>query len=179
MTQDEVHARHLVELGYLEQIAAEMGYPARLEPKSKEVPYHMLLLGLEPDAKGRPMEMTLTFYPVGDDDVENTMLLQYYVELPMEVDRPGLSRVRELLPDINNQVVLGHFSISDSQNRLHYRYVQALRADQLVSAAAVTDVMTITSYTPAAFEDILEALAKDEISVEQARAQLDARYAQG
>jgi hypothetical protein len=35
----------------------------------------------------------------------------------------------------------------------------------------------LVSYTPALFEDVLEALTAGELSVEQARAQIDAIYA--
>jgi hypothetical protein len=177
MNEELAQARQLVELGHLKAIVTGMGYPAQLVEKSRELAYHTLLVGLEPDAKGRSTQMALTFYPMGEKDVENTLLLQYFVDLPFDVDKAGLARVREVLPDINNKVVVGHFGITAGQDRLHYRYVQALRADDIVTAEAVADVIIMASYTPHVFEGVLEELAQGEISVEQARARVEAGYA--
>jgi hypothetical protein len=177
MNQEQIHARHLVELGHLEAIVTEMGYTAQLVEKSRQLPYHTLLVGLEPDAKGRPMQMALTFYPLGEDELENTLLLQYFIELPFEVDEKGLASVMELLPYINNKVVVGHFGVTDGQNKLHYRYVQALLLDKIITQEAVTDVIVLANYTPVLFGDVLEEIAEGKISVEQARAKVDAKYA--
>lgn len=177
MNQEQIHARHLVELGNLEAIVTEMGYTAQLVEKSRQLPYHTLLVGLEPDAKGRPMQMALTFYPLGEDELENTLLLQYFIELPFDVDEKGLARAIELLPYINNKVVVGHFGVTDGQDKLHYRYVQALPLDKIITAEAVTDVIVLANYTPVLFGDVLEELAEGKISIEQAKAKVDAKYA--
>jgi hypothetical protein len=179
MNQERIHARHLVELGFLEEILIDMGYATQLVERSPQVPYHVLLVGLESDSGGQPLQMALTFYPVGEDEVENTMLLQYFIELPFEVDEGGLARLRELLPDINNKIVLGHLGITVGQNKLHYRYVQALPVDRLISHGAVSDVIVLVTYTPRLFEEMVQDLAGGTISVEQARARLDAQYADG
>lgn len=177
MSEEQIHARHLVELGYLEAIVSGMGYATQLVERSRQIPYHTLLVGLEPDDRGRPRQMAITFYPVSREDVENTMFLQYFVDLPFDVDQEGLARVKELLPDVNNKAVIGHFGITEGQNRLHYRYVQALPADRIVTAEAVADVIVMVHYTPRLFEGILEELQEGKISVEQAHARVGARYA--
>jgi hypothetical protein len=177
MNQEQIHARHLVELGQLEAIFTEMGFAAQLVEKSQQLPFHTLLVDLEPDAKGRPMQMALTFYPLGEDELENTLLLQYFVELPFDLDEKGLARAVELLPYINNKAVVGHFGVTDGQNKLHYRYVQALPLYETVSQEAVADVIVLASYTPVLFADVLEELAEGKISLEQARAKVDAKYA--
>jgi hypothetical protein len=178
MNQEQIHARHLVELGQLEAIFTEMGYAAQLVEKSPQIPYHTLLVGLEPDEKGRPLQMALTFYPLGEDDLESTLLLQYFIELPFDLDEKGLARAVELLPHINNKAVVGHFGVTDGQNKLHYRYVQALPLYETVSQDAVVDIVVLASYTPVLFGDVLEDLAEGKISLEQARAKVDAKYAQ-
>jgi hypothetical protein len=177
MSQEQIFARHLVELGFLEDILSDMGYTVQLIEKSPHVPYHVLLVALEPDSKGRPLQMTLTFYPVGEEDVKNTLLLQYFIELPFEIDEKGLARLKELLPYINNKIVLGHVGITDGQNKLHYRYVQALPITSPVSEVAVSDVIILVSYTPLLFNDTLEELAEGKITVEQARARMEEKYA--
>jgi hypothetical protein len=178
MNQEQIHARHLVELGQLEAIFTEMGYAAQLVERSPQIAYHTLLVGLEPDATGRPMQMALTFYPLGEDDLENTLLLQYFIELPFELDEKGLARAIDLLPHINNKAVVGHFGVTDGQNKLHYRYVQALPLDKIVTQEAVVDVIVLAEYTPVLFGDVLEEIAEGKISLEQARAKVDEKYAQ-
>jgi len=177
MNQKQIDARHLVELGHLEAIVTEMGYTAQLIEKSQQLPYHTLLVGLEPDAKGRPLQMALTFYPLGEDELENTLLLQYFIELPFDLDEKGLARTIELLPYINNKVVVGHFGVTDGQRKLHYRYVQALPLDKIITAKAVTDVIVLANYTPVLFGDVLEEIAEGKISIGQAKAKVDAKYA--
>lgn len=179
MNQEQIHARHLVELGFLEDIFTDLGYTAQLIKRSPQIPYHVLLVGLEPDSHGRPLHLSLTFYPVGEDDIENSLLLQYFIELPLDLDAEGLARVKELLPEINNKIVLGHLGITDGQNKLHYRYVQVLPADRVVSKEAVSDVVILLSYTPMLFDEILEDLAIGNISVMDARSKFEAKYGDG
>jgi len=173
MSQDEIHARHLAELGFLEDIVRDMGLSAQLVERSEQVPYHTLLVELEPDAEERPRQMAVNFYPADPELVPDTLLLQYFIVMPLKIDEAGAARLREWLPEVNNQVVLGHFSLSTGQpQQLHFRYVQALPSDSVISAGAVTDVITLVGYTPLLYQNSLEALAEGDITVERARANL-------
>ncbi len=177
MSEAEIHARHLAELGFLEDIVRDMGLSAQLVERSDQVPYHTLLVELEPDAQERPRQMAVNFYPADPELVADTLLLQYFIVLPVALDEAGAARVREWLPEINNQVVVGHFSLSTSTSeapQLHFRYVQALLSDEVVSAKAVSDVITLVSYTPLLYQNALEDLAAGTITLEQARASLKA-----
>jgi hypothetical protein len=121
------------------------------------------------------MHMALTYYPIGEEEAENTLFLQYFVELPFEVSGEGLSRVAALLPEINNRLVLGHLGISAGKGRAHYRYVQALPLDRIVSREAVADVLVLVTYTPQLFGELLERVAMGSISLGQARLELATR----
>jgi hypothetical protein len=176
MSQDEIHARHLAELGFLEDIVRNMGLNAQLVERSEQAPFHTLLIDLEPDAEERPRQMAVNFYPADPELVPNTLLLQYFHVLPVTITAAGAARLREWLPEVNNQVVLGHFSLSTGQpQQLHFRYVQALPSDEVITAEAVSDVITLVSYTPLLYQNSLEALAEGDITVEQARANLAAQ----
>jgi hypothetical protein len=173
MSQEDVHTRHLAELGFLADIVRDMGLTAQLVERSEQVPYHTLLVDLEPDAEERPRHMAVNFYPADPELVPDTLLLQYFIVLPVMIDKAGAARLREWLPEVNNQVVLGHFSLSTGQpQQLHYRYVQALPSDSVISAEAVSDVITLVGYTPLLYQNSLEALADGDITVERARANL-------
>ena len=173
MNLDELHARHLVELGFLQAIVRDLGLTAELVERSELVPYHTLLVALEPDADERPRQMAVNFYPADPELVPNTLLLQYFIVLPVKMNAAGAARLREWLPEVNNQVVVGHFSVSAAEPlQLHFRYVQALPSASIVQAEAVTDVITLVSYTPLLYQNALEDLADGDISVAQARANL-------
>lgn len=179
MSQDAIHARHLVELGFLQNIFRDQGLAAELVERSEQVPYHTLLVALEPDADERPRQMAVNFYPADPELVPDTLLLQYFIVLPLTMNAAGAARLREWLPEVNNQVVLGHFSLSASEPlQLHFRYVQALPSANVITAEAVTDVITLVSYTPLLYQNALEDLAAGDITVDQARANLAAQMSE-
>ena len=177
MSMDEIQARHLVELGFLEDIFNDRGYTTHLVEKSNEIPYHTLLVNLEADAAGRSRQMALTFYPVSEEDVEYILLLQYFLEMPFDINPDQTGAIAELLSYVNVKVVLGHFGITEGKNKLHYRYVQALPNQDVVSKEAVSDVITLVTFTPLLFGDVLEAMAAGKISLESAKRQVDQKYA--
>jgi hypothetical protein len=176
VSQDQIHARHLAELGFLLDIVRNQGLNAVLVERSEQVPYHTLLVDLEPDAEERPRQMAVNFYPADPELVPDTLLLQYFIVLPVQIDEAGAARLRQWLPEVNNQVVLGHFSLSTvAPLQMHFRYVQALPAASVVTAEAVSDVITLVSYTPLLYQNTFEDLAAGDTTLEQARANLAAQ----
>ena len=179
MNQDLIHARHLAELGILQNIVRDQGLNAVLVERSEQVPYHTLLVDLEPDAEERPRQMAVNFYPADPELVPDTLLLQYFIVLPVTMDEAGAARLRAWLPEVNNQVVLGHFSLSAAAPlQMHFRYVQALPSASVVTAEAVTDVITLVSYTPLLYQNTFEDLAAGDTTLEQARANLAAQMSE-
>lgn len=171
MNLEEIYARHLVELGHFQAILADLGLNSTLAERSDQVPYHTLLVELEPDADERQRQMAVNFYPADPELVGDSLFLQYFLVLPFRFDAAGAARLREYLPEANNQVVIGHFSLSTAEPyQCHFRYVQTLPADSILRAEAVTDVLTLVSYTPLLYQNVLEDLAAGDITVEQARA---------
>lgn len=170
-----VEARHLVELGNLEEVFTAIGYKhIELLEKSAEVPYHTLLLGLDADEKGRLRQLALTFYPVAD--FEDTLFLQYFSELPFDLKEATLPAVYTLLPEINNRMVLGYFGVSDGGRKLHFRYVQTFADDDLLSQDRIETVTTMVAFSPMLFADVLEAVASGQMSLVEARANINAKY---
>lgn len=172
-----VQARHLVELGYLEEIFKALGYrDVQLLEKSDDIPYHTLFVALEPDAKGRAKQMALTFYPVAE--FEDTLLLQYFIPLPFKAEPKQLPQLYTLLPELNSKLVLGHFGFSSGEGTLHLRYVQALNASDLLTQERVADVITLVTFSTVLFEGVLEDLVTGKLSVAQALAKLDEQSTQ-
>jgi hypothetical protein len=104
--------------------------------------------------------------------------LQYYIELPFEVDAEGQERVLPLLPYVNQRLVIGHFGITDGEQHLHYRYVQALPSLDMITEDKVKDVIAIVEYSPVLFEEILEQTATGAVSLDEARRMVEQRLSE-
>ena len=177
MTSESVHARHLVELGFLQDAVRELGMRSTLIERSNDVAYHTLLVSLAADAKGRERQLALNYYPLEDEEFEDTLFLQYFIGLSTEVKQATLPAIREFLPAINNKVVIGHFGITEGTTQLHFRYVQALPSEEVIDKDKVANVLTLASYTPVLFDDVLEDLASGTLTVAEANKRLDTIYA--
>lgn len=163
------------QLRSLATVLQQMDYQTHLLEPSPRVPYPVLLLRLPLPGERPPLELALSFYPISTDEVKHTRLLQYYTELPLHLDAAALARLRDLLPELNNKTVLGHFGVAEGRPVLNYRYVQSLPIAAPITQATVADVVLLVGYTPALFMEMLEHVAREDLSVEQARAQLAAR----
>ncbi len=178
---DAAPDRHLVELGFLQAIVTDLGLKTQLVERSADFPYHTLLVTLDPAATPTtaPLQLAVTFYPVADDQLSDTLLLQYFIALPLTVVGDGLTAVREWLPEINNQTAVGHFSLTSDHQQLHFRYVQALPAATGITRAAVGEVLLLVAYTPTLFAPPLAAVAAGALTLAQARAQVAAQFGGG
>lgn len=176
MSDDLTHDRHLIELGFLEAIVNDLGLPTQLLERSAEVPFATLLVNLDPEAPAaNPLQLAVTFYPLADDQLDETLLLQYFIALPVTFSGDGLDRVRAWLPELNNKTALGHFGLTDDHQQLHYRYVQALPLTTGLTRAAVADVLLLVAYTPTLFAVPLAGLAAATLTLAEARAQVAAQ----
>jgi len=168
MNLDAIYARQLVELGYLADIVEEMGYTAQIIEAGGDVPYHTLLVKLEPDGKGRDRQMACTFYPLTEEDSENILLLQYFLELPFEFLTKAKPQVHQLLISLNNKSVLGHFGITDGQNKIHHRYIQSYASSNLLFEQATSEVVSLFNYTSLIFGEAIEAVATQQKTAKEA-----------
>jgi hypothetical protein len=171
-----MHARHLAELGFLQDALEELGLSCSLVERSREVPLSTLMVNIEGGTAERPRQLALSFYPTEPGQFENTLLLQYFLPLPTTFDPEGADRIRQVLPEINNRLVLGHFSITSGEPQLHYRYVQPLPADEMVNSDVIKDVLVILTFTPILFADLLEATASGRLTVAEAQERINTIY---
>lgn len=168
MNLELVHARHQVELGYLQEILNVMGYTAQLIERSPEVPYHTVLAQLDRDQKNRTRELACMFYPLTEEDTQNILLLQYFLELPFEVHREAYQDIYKLFVAVNNKSVLGHFGITADKPKIHHRYIQTLPASSLLPEEAVSEVIMLFNYTSLILGDIIEGVATQQQSIDKA-----------
>jgi len=167
-----IETRNLVMLGYLEEIFTDLGYVGtQLLDQSAELSIPSLLVPLDTDKKGRARFISLMFYPA--PELEDTLLLQYYIEMPFPAEKASLPDFYALLPALNHKAVVGYFGFGDS-DKPYYRYVQALRADQRITKDHVTDVIALIVTTTDLLQDVLEDVASGKSSVEEGRKRVSA-----
>ena len=176
MTNEQMHARHLVELGFLQDVVGELELSSRIIERSPQVAYHTLLVEIEADSKRRSRQLAMNFYPLEDEEFSDTLFLQYFIGLPFEVKQSALPTVAQILPDVNNKVVLGHFGLTAGARQLHFRYVQPLPSDEVMSAEKVASVLLLVRYTPILFGDLLEEVASGAVTLDAARARVESTY---
>jgi hypothetical protein len=174
MASETTLQRHFAELGLLANLMQNLDYETQLVEQSAEVPYHTLLVELEPDPLKTPRQMALTFYPIDDDEFENILLLQYYLDLPFEVPGDHLDSVKKLLVPLNGRLVLGHFGMTENLDRVNYRYVQVLNSDELITEGMIGDVLILINYTTVVLGNAIAQFVAGELSEEQVKATFSA-----
>lgn len=167
MVSDSTLQRHFAELGLLSNLMKNLDYETQLIEQSAEVPYHTLLVELESDPLKTQRQMALTFYPIDDDEFENILLLQYYLDLPFEVPKNQVESVKKLLVPLNGRLILGHFGMTESLDRVNYRYVQVLDSEELITEGVVQDVLILISFTTLVLGNAIARFVAGELSEQQ------------
>jgi hypothetical protein len=173
-----VQAEQRAALGLIADVVAQLGYDRRIIERAADVPYDTLLVDVPPTtAAEAPYQLALTFYPVADDELADTLLLQYYIALPITPTPATRGAVLELASDINNQLVLGHVGLTAGVAQVHFRYVQALSADRAPAAADLSSVLLLVAYSLRLFDSAIRGVADGSLTLDEARKAIAAAYA--
>lgn len=175
MRDHHEQARQLAELGFLEAAVHQLGYRAELVENHQQTPYPTLLVNLEPEPGGTAGRVMLTFYPVPEEDAGPMKYLQYLAVLPGTAAPESLARAAELLPFLNNRLVVGHFGIGESPAGLHFRYVQTLPDLKLPGTEDVSEVLRMVAGALGLFGGLLVEFARGGMSLEKAKAEVARR----
>jgi hypothetical protein len=172
---EQIEAERRVALGLVRRIVADLGYSAHIIERAPEVPYDTLLVDLPPTAAGEvAYQLALTFYPMDAEEFGHTSFLQYYIALPVMPTAATRSALLELSAEINNQLVLGHLGLTGGGAPLHFRYVQALSADEPPAARTIGDVLVFVAYSLRLFDPALQAVANGSVDLDGARSMIAA-----
>jgi len=166
MLPDKIHARHLAQLGYLQEILDESGLATNLLEKSEAIPLHVLIAGFQADKKGRDRFLHFSFLPLNDEEVEAIQLLQMYSTFPFQLQAGRRQELAALFLEVNTRLPIGHFGIND-QDELHYRYVYSISAAKSFERDEVLETLSFFIYMCDMFADAVEAVAGGEASAEQ------------
>jgi hypothetical protein len=184
MDEATLHAAQRRDLGSLRDAVTQLGYDARIIERSADMPYHTLVVDLPPIDDGEaPYQLGLTFYPIADEEFAGTRFLQYFISLPATPTAATRAGLLELAADINNRLVVGSVGLTQGNpaqggglGQAHFRYVQALRSDEPITAERVGDVLVLVAYSIRLFDAALAGVADGSLTVDAARAQIVAAY---
>ena len=100
------------------------GFIALLIERTPNVPIDTLVVNFRTDSN--PMNLTFTFLPLPDEDMEiDTVFLQVYTLLSSKPQVETMNELEKALHFLNNQLPVGFFGISNS-NEITFRSVQGI-----------------------------------------------------
>ncbi len=164
MTQDLY--RHL--LDELQPIVTHMGFKATLVPQSAAIAQDVLVVTISPDKQQRDRSFTLTFFPVSQSDLPNTLLLQFFFRLPFKVNSEVRTDLQRLILALNGQVPVGSYGMNEQEGLIYCRYILPLLRSPSLSQPLMVDTMTLFIYVQDLFPPLLEALNQEQVSLQDA-----------
>lgn len=175
MIAEKTHARHLVELGRIQDFFKEREIYTQLLEKSDQIPLHILMLAPE-ISEGRQAYVNVMFIPIDNPNVEDIQLLQLYTHLP--VDYTGtMEAIAPLLVAINMNLPVGNMGFKD--NSISFRYSYALSDNTLVQEEEFIDVFQLFFNSLALFIDLIDQVVEGKVTVQQAIQHIKKEYEGG
>jgi hypothetical protein len=146
----------------LDQVVAAFAreLPTQVVPASEAVGEEQLLVGLEPDAQGRPRRLELVFLPHDDD----LYYLQYFILLPFSAQAEHAADLARVIAAINVTLPLPSFGVSEKEGWIYFRAVVPVSNDRPLDQRLVTDTGWMAYYMVDQFQDVIEAVATGSIS---------------
>jgi hypothetical protein len=160
-------ARHVAELGFMQQAVNDAGYETELvEPDDAgELPRLLVDLGIDDEERARVAHIRII--PLEDDpDVgaSATRFVEITVPLPIEVPDDRVGDVRQAVTIVNEHIAVGLFGLH-STGSLYYRYVLATAFEDMVPGEMFAEVMSFVDFHQDHFTDYLEGICVDEIDL--------------
>jgi hypothetical protein len=159
----------------LKEILEEtMGLNSTLVEPSETMPLVSLSTTLKPDEKQRDRAVNHAFFPFSEADMEHTLLLQFYSQLPFALNVDRLADLALLLQTINNRIPLGCYSLNMDEQSIQFRYIMPLPNHAPLNSDLMGEVMVLLIVFQDLFPPVIESLNLGEATLEEA---LQATYA--
>jgi len=164
MIAEKTHARHLVELGRIQEFFENKEVYTQLLEKSEQIPLHILMLAPEIE-KNRQAYINVMFIPIDNPNIDDIQLLQLYTHLP--VDYTGtMEAIAPLLVAINMNLPVGNMGFKDSS--ISYRYSYVVSDNSLVQQEEFLDVFQLFFNSLALFLELIDEVIAGKKTVQQA-----------
>ncbi len=158
-----MEANHLKKLKRLQKLAKELHYTSTISEESATNPFDILSININDEKE----HLDLVFYPE-NEELDGANFLQFFYQYPFILSDKGLEDVMQILPKINNRMSLGHFSINFNEKKVQFKYVLALPLNLKIEALYFKDILDMRTHTPKMFQEIIEELGTDSITLEKA-----------
>ncbi|MBF4692037.1 hypothetical protein [Fusibacter ferrireducens] len=119
----------LRKIQYLHEKFAEIEVKTKVLEKNQLLDMSTLLVSAEKDYKGREQLVNLAYLLELSEEETNIMLLQFFTELPIELNATQIPLVETLISFINTRMPIGHFGVQNS--KVHFRYVMVDTKDSV------------------------------------------------
>jgi hypothetical protein len=144
-------------------------FPTQLVEADQSYGENQLFVGLDPDAKGRPRRLELTFLPREEDDLH---YLQFFVLMPFSVEPRFAADLARVIAQVNVKVPVGHFGMNETEGWIYFRSVSP------VLPAPLDEELTVGTawmcyYLVDQLGGLLESAADGSSSVDQAALALE------
>lgn len=159
--------RQAAELGFIKQYMEEAGLPSQFINVSDQVPIPVVLTGLPKDRDNRERYLHFSFIPLSDDELNEISLLQIYTTVPVNVLQDAREDTGKLMLAINTQLAVGHFSMKED-GEVYYRYVHALRADEMMPKEAFLELVDLFLIMLNMFTELIQDVASGKLPLDDA-----------
>lgn len=172
MLSEKMHARHLVELGFLEGAFKKLEIPTTIIERDEERFVHSLVVTM-PDYKEREMNIAFNFVPLDEEfGYDNALFLQIYTALPFIWDTRRADDLGKLVINLNNRVLLGLFGIKEGRE-LYYRYVFSSPQDDVINLNEFMDNFDLYMLMLNMFEEYVEKVSTGVCTLQEALDEID------
>lgn len=154
---------HVAQLGTLQEALNARGIENQLIEPNDQLPVTTLMIDVGPDDKERPRVLAASIMPLDDDGLEHTQLVQFYAQMPFEIDDDNLGVVQKACAIVNPSLAVGHFGTQHGQ--LFFRYVMAMSNDRTFQPDMTIELIALLAFHQEHFGDFFEGLVEDEITL--------------
>lgn len=131
-----------------------------------------LAVALEPDDKGRNRVASLTFLPIENSDFEAIKLLQFYCELPFNVDEKYMEDLRKFLLTANLKMPIGSFALNE-EDVITLKYIYSLGKFTHIDRDEFLETFLLWMFMLDGIGELVEAVATGQKNLETACKELE------
>lgn len=158
-----IHLDHSAQLGLLRSALNERGIENQLIEPSDQLPVNTLMIDVGPDDKERDRVLAASIMPLDGDGLAHTQLVQFYAQMPFEVDDVSTASVERACAIVNAALAVGHFGMQHGQ--LFYRYILAMPSSTTFDLDMTIELIALLAFHQEHFGDFFEGIVDDEITL--------------
>ncbi|GAU77501.1 hypothetical protein [Fusibacter sp. 3D3] len=158
----------LQKIQYLHEKFAEIEVKSKVLERSPQLDMSTLLVSAGKDYTGREQRINLAYLLELSEEETNIMLLQFFTELPTELDAAQIPLIETIVSFINTRMPIGHFGIQN--NKMHYRYVMVDTKDSVDHAMQTIETFFMYLDILDIFQESVESVISGSMTLDTLKA---------